>query len=71
MFGRYDSIFTNRAGTLMIKYLLPANVRTLGLVEVFFAQIVTRKLLSEATSKREITGMTMILIGVGALLLVG
>ena len=48
-----------------------ANVRTLGLVEVFFAQIVTRKFLSETTSKREFLGMTLILVGVASLLLVG
>jgi drug/metabolite transporter (DMT)-like permease len=48
-----------------------ANVRTLALVEVFFAQLLARKLFSQATSGREIVGMAMIVIGVGLLLFNG
>jgi drug/metabolite transporter (DMT)-like permease len=46
-----------------------ANVRTLALVEVFLAQIMSRKLFAEMTSPREIVGMGLIAIGVGTILL--
>ncbi|MGL4634754.1 MAG: EamA family transporter [Beijerinckiaceae bacterium] len=45
-----------------------ANVRTLALVEVFFAQIVSRKLFAHETSMREYAGMLMVVAGVGLLL---
>lgn len=45
-----------------------ANVRTLGLIEVPLAQIASRKLFAEGTSRRELTGMAMIVGGVGLLL---
>lgn len=46
-----------------------ANVRTLGLVEVIFAQFVTRRVFSEGVAKRELVGITLVVIGVGSLLL--
>ncbi|MCT4495305.1 DMT family transporter [Bosea minatitlanensis] len=45
-----------------------ANVRTLGLIEVPLAQIASRKLFAEGTSRRELFGMAMIVGGVGLLL---
>jgi drug/metabolite transporter (DMT)-like permease len=45
-----------------------ANVRTLALVEVFFAQIVSRRLFAHETSLREYAGMAMVVLGVGLLL---
>lgn len=45
-----------------------ANVRTLALIEVPLAQIASRRIFSEATSRREMTGMAMIVFGVGLLL---
>ncbi len=47
-----------------------ANVRTLALIEVPLAQIASRRVSSEATSRRELLGMAMIVVGVGALLLI-
>jgi len=47
-----------------------ANVRTLGLVEVLFANAVGWRVFRQHPSAREISGMTLIVIGVG-LLLVG
>lgn len=44
-----------------------ANVRTLGLVEVLFAQFVSRRL-SEATTPRQIVGMVLVVAGVAALI---
>ena len=45
-----------------------ANVRTLALVEVPLAQMASRRLFAEGTSPREMLGMAMIVVGVGALL---
>lgn len=45
-----------------------ANVRTLALVEVLMAQAVSRRLLAQATSRREYGGMALILLGVLMLL---
>lgn len=44
-----------------------ANVRTLGLVEVLFAQVVSRRL-AEATTPRQIIGITLAVVGVAALI---
>ena len=48
-----------------------ANVRTLALIEVFFAQIVSRKLFQGQTTAREKLGMTLIVCGVAWLLWLG
>ena len=45
-----------------------ANVRTLALVEVFMAQVLSRRLFAETVSRREMIGMAMIMAGVGAIL---
>lgn len=71
LFAGFMGAFASQFWFISFSLTAAANVRTLGLVEVFFAQIVTRKLLSETTSRRELIGMAMILIGVGALLIVG
>jgi drug/metabolite transporter (DMT)-like permease len=46
-----------------------ANVRTLALVEVLMAQAVSHRFLAQTTSRRELAGMLLILVGVGLLLL--
>lgn len=46
-----------------------ANVRTLALVEVLMAQAVSHRFLSQATTRREIIGMALIIGGVGMLLI--
>ncbi len=46
-----------------------ANVRTLALIEVPLAQIASRRIFSEGTSRREMAGMAMIVGGVGLLLM--
>ncbi|WP_375460478.1 EamA/RhaT family transporter [uncultured Enterovirga sp.] len=46
-----------------------ANVRTLALVEVVLAQIVSRRIMAQETSRRELGGMALIVIGVIVLLL--
>lgn len=45
-----------------------ANVRTLGLVEVFFAQLLSRKLFDGNTTVQEKIGMVLIVLGVAGLL---
>ena len=45
----------------------PAAVRTLGLVEVVFAQLVSWRLLRERISRREVTGLA--LLGVALVIL--
>lgn len=46
-----------------------ANVRTLALVEVLFAQAVSRRLFDQSTTPREWLGMAMIVAGVALLML--
>jgi drug/metabolite transporter (DMT)-like permease len=45
-----------------------ANVRTLALVEVLMAQAVSHRLFSQTTTRREILGMTLIVVGVALLM---
>lgn len=45
-----------------------ANVRTLALVEVFFAQFLSNRLFNERASRQEKVGMALIVIGVATLL---
>lgn len=47
-----------------------ANVRTLALVEVVFAQVVSGRILRETTGRLQLAGMALIVIGVGWLLAV-
>ncbi|WP_028354835.1 DMT family transporter [Bordetella petrii] len=47
-----------------------ANVRTLGLVEVLFAQMLSRRLFAQTASRRELAGVALIVAGVGLLLAV-
>jgi drug/metabolite transporter (DMT)-like permease len=45
-----------------------ANVRTLGLVEVLFAQMMSRRVFAQDTSRQEKAGMALIVLGVAVLL---
>jgi drug/metabolite transporter (DMT)-like permease len=45
-----------------------ANVRTLGLLEVIFAQVVSQRIFSQSLSRRELLGMILVVAGVGLLL---
>jgi drug/metabolite transporter (DMT)-like permease len=45
-----------------------ANVRTLALVEVVMAQLVSHRYMAHPTTRREFAGMALIIIGVGLLL---
>ena len=63
--------FASQAWFIGFSLTTAANVRTLGLVEMIFAQIITRRVLKEQTAGREWIGMALILAGVAALLAFG
>lgn len=42
----------------------PAKIRTLGLIEIVFAQIISRRIFSQKQSGREVIGMILLLLGV-------
>ena len=42
----------------------PARIRTLGLIEIVFAQIISRRIFSQQQSAREWVGMAVLLAGV-------
>jgi uncharacterized membrane protein len=46
-----------------------ANVRTLGLVEVLFAQLLSWRVFLSKSSRQETVGIVLIVIGVACLLL--
>ena len=71
LFAGFMGAFASQFWFIGFSLTAAANVRTLGLVEMIFAQVVTRGLLSETTTKRELLGMALILIGVAALLMLG
>jgi drug/metabolite transporter (DMT)-like permease len=69
LFAGFMGAFASQFWFLGFSLTAAANVRTLGLVEVLFAQAVSRRVFAEATSTREILGMALVVVGVGALLL--
>ena len=69
LFAGFMGAFASQFWFLGFSLTTAANVRTLGLVEVLFAQAVSRRVFAEATSAREILGMALVVVGVGALLL--
>jgi drug/metabolite transporter (DMT)-like permease len=69
LFAGFMGAFASQFWFLGFSLTAAANVRTLGLVEVLFAQIVSRRVFAETTSMRELFGMALVVIGVAALLL--
>jgi len=45
-----------------------ANVRTLALIEVLFAQIISRRLFDQKSTPREIIGIVLVVAGIAFLL---
>jgi len=68
LFAGFMGAFASQFWFLAFAIDTAARVRTLGLVEVVFAQIVTRRMFSESTSAREFLGMALIVAGVVLLL---
>ena len=68
LFAGFMGSFASQFWFISFALTSAAHVRTLALVEMIFAQIVTRKVLSEKTTRQEVLGMALILLGVGGLL---
>lgn len=68
LFAGFMGAFASQFWFLGFSLTSAANVRTLGLVEVLFAQAVSRRLFGQAVSWREVAGMVLIVGGVALLL---
>lgn len=68
LFAGFMGAFASQFWFIGFSLTSAANVRTLGLVEVLFAQAVSRQLFGQATSGREIAGIALIVAGVALLL---
>jgi drug/metabolite transporter (DMT)-like permease len=69
LFAGFMGAFASQFWFLGFSLTSAANVRTLGLIEVLFAQAVSRRVFSEKASVREIAGMVLVVAGVALLLL--
>jgi drug/metabolite transporter (DMT)-like permease len=69
LFAGFMGAFASQFWFLGFSLTSAANVRTLGLVEVLFAQVVSRRVFSQASNVRELAGMVLVVVGVGVLLL--
>lgn len=68
LFAGFMGAFASQFWFLGFSLTSAANVRTLGLVEVLFAQAVSRRVFSQSTTVRELAGMGLVIAGVGLLL---
>ncbi len=69
MWGGFFGAVASQCWFLGFALTAAANVRTLGLVEILFAQILTWRIFLKKSSPKEIFGMFIIIFGVGLLLL--
>ena len=69
LFAGFMGAFASQFWFLAFSLTAAANVRTLGLVEVLFAQVVSRRLFEQRLTARETVGMVLLLAGVALLLL--
>ncbi|CAM5520596.1 EamA-like transporter family OS=Afipia felis OX=1035 GN=NCTC12722_00603 PE=4 SV=1 [Afipia felis] len=67
MFAGFMGAFASLFWFLAFALTPAANVRTLALVEVLFAQVAAHYGMKQSITKREFAGIVLILIGVGAL----
>jgi drug/metabolite transporter (DMT)-like permease len=68
LFAGFMGAFASQFWFLGFSLTAAANVRTLGLVEVLFAQAVSRRVFGQRVSAREALGMTIVTAGVALLL---
>ncbi len=68
LFAGFMGAFASQFWFIGFALTSAANVRTLALVEVLFAQAVSRRLFDQSTTPREYAGMGLIVIGVILLL---
>jgi len=69
LFAGFMGAFASQFWFLGFSLTSAANVRTLGLVEVLFAQIVSRRVFSQAATQRELAGIALVVTGVAVLLM--
>ena len=67
LFAGFMGAFASEFWFLGFAIATAANVRTLALVEVLFAQGVTHLVFKQPTSRREIAGIVLVVIGVALL----
>ena len=68
LFAGFMGAFASQFWFLGFSLTAAANVRTLGLVEVLFAQAVSKRVFGQRVSGRELLGMTVVTAGVALLL---
>jgi drug/metabolite transporter (DMT)-like permease len=68
LFAGFMGAFASQCWFIGFALTTAANVRTLGLVEVLFAQGITAYVLRQPTGNRELAGMALVVIGVGWLI---
>jgi drug/metabolite transporter (DMT)-like permease len=69
LFAGFMGAFASQFWFLGFSLTSAANVRTLGLIEVIFAQAVSHRLFAQAASARELLGMGLVVAGVALLLM--
>ena len=62
--GGFLGAFSSQMWFLAFALATVAQVRTLALVEIFFALVISKKLFAQGTSVRELVGMALIALGV-------
>ena len=67
LFAGFTGAFASEFWFLAFAITSAANVRTLALVEVLFAQGMTRYVFKQPITQREVTGITLVVIGVALL----
>jgi len=68
LFAGFMGAFASQFWFLGISLTAAANVRTLGLVEVLFAQAISHRVFGQRVSARELLGMAIVTAGVALLL---
>jgi len=68
LFAGFMGAFASENWFLAFALTSAANVRTLGLAEVLFAQAISLFIFKQATTRREALGMALIVIGVALLI---
>jgi drug/metabolite transporter (DMT)-like permease len=68
VFAGFMGAFASQCWFIGFALTTAANVRTLGLLEVLFAQGISAYVLHQPTGRRELAGMALVVIGVGWLL---
>jgi drug/metabolite transporter (DMT)-like permease len=68
IFAGFMGAFASQCWFIGFALTSAANVRTLALVEVLFAQALSKKVFAQDTTAREKTGMALIVLGVAVLL---